>query len=123
MYKKIARSITDKFVKNGSIQQEKANVYTYGFEIIISTLVYTLIFIVTAIVSNTLFESLLFWMGFFIVRTIAGGYHASTYISCHILFFLTHCSFIAFIKLLPEALRLLALPIRKGAHSANTVPT
>lgn len=102
MYKKSARYITNQFVKHGSISEEKVNVYAYGFEILISTIVYTIIFLITAAITDTILESLLFWFGFFIVRTIAGGYHAKTYIFCHILFFLNHITFIAIIKLIPS---------------------
>lgn len=103
MYKKGARSITKQFIKHGSISEEKANVYAYGFEILISTIIYTIFFLITAAITGTLLESLLFWLGFFIVRTIAGGYHAKTYIFCHILFFLNHIAFIAILKLTPSS--------------------
>lgn len=100
MYKKSARYITNQFIKYGSISEEKANVYAYGFEILISTIVYIIFFLITAAITDTLLESLLFWFGFFIVRTIAGGYHAKTYIICHILFLLNHIAFIAILKLI-----------------------
>lgn len=102
MYKKGARYITNQFIKHGNISEEKANVYAYGFEILISTIVYTIIFLITAAITNTLLESILFWFGFFIVRTIAGGYHAKTYTFCHILFLLNHIAFIAILKLIPS---------------------
>lgn len=110
MYSKGARYITNHFIKQGKISEEKANVYAYGFEILISTIIYTIIFLITATISGTLLESFLFWIGFFIVRTIAGGYHAKSYISCHILFMLNHIAFIAIVKLTPSsAIMFLAL--------------
>lgn len=54
-----------------------------------------------AIVTHTLLVSLIFWVGFFIVRTIAGGYHAKTYIACHMLFMLNHVMLIVTIKFFP----------------------
>ena len=102
MYKKSARYLTNQFVKHGSISQEKVNVYAYGFEILISTIIYTIIFLITAAITDTILESLLFWFGFFIVRTIAGGYHAKTYIFCHILFLLNHIAFIVILKSIPS---------------------
>lgn len=101
MYKKIAQQITNIFVDNGSITKEKSNIYTYGFEVLISTIVYMIIFIAVAIATKTLLESLIFWLGFFIVRTIGGGFHANTYITCHILFSCVHLAFIAALRLLP----------------------
>ena len=102
MYKRIARTITSAFVNNGTISEDKSNIYAYGFEVLISTIAYTTILIGIAAITKTLLESFLFWLGFFIVRTIAGGYHAETYITCHILFLCSHLSFIAFLKLVPS---------------------
>lgn len=100
LYKKIAQNITNKFVNIGSIPTEKANIYTYGFEVLISTIVYAFTFIVIGAIAKTMLESLLFFIGFFIVRSIAGGYHANTYIACHILSLCIHLVFISVLKLL-----------------------
>lgn len=103
MYKEFSEIAADHYIKHGIIKESKRDVYRYGFEVLLSTLVYTIIFIVTAIISNTFIESLIFWLGFFIVRTIAGGYHAKTYIACHLLFMTTHLLFISILKLSPAA--------------------
>ncbi len=101
MYKTIARYITGAFIKCGVASAEKENVYAYGFEILISSLVYTMIFVLTAVATKTALESFVFWAGFFIIRKIAGGYHAKTYTACHILFMMNHLAFIAIVKFVP----------------------
>lgn len=103
-YKELSCTLARFFVKKGTIKEEKREIYEYGFEILLSTIVYTVIFIGIAIVTDTLIPSLVFYTGFFIVRTIAGGYHAKTYISCHLLFMANHLLFIAVLKLTPIAL-------------------
>lgn len=104
MYKKLASVTTDYYIKRGVIEAEKQEVYRYGFEVLLSTFVYALIFIVTSIISKTLIPSLLFWLGFFIIRKISGGFHCKTYLSCHLLFFINHILFIVLYKYLPNTI-------------------
>lgn len=101
LYKQLSTSATNFFIKNGTISTEKKDVYAYGFEILISTIVYTGIFLMTAFITDTFLLSIVFWIGFYIVRTIAGGYHAKTYIACHLLFMCNHLLFIIILKTRP----------------------
>lgn len=73
-------------------------VYRYGFEVLFSTIVYTLIFIIIAVISDSFLPSLFFWLGFFLVRKLCGGYHAKTYLKCHLLFALNHLAFVALLR-------------------------
>lgn len=104
MYKRLAVSLTNTFLSKKIITCDKRDICEYGFEMLISNFVYMIIFIVTAIITNTFIESLLFWLGLFIIRKIAGGHHANSYISCHILFALNHVFFIIAAKMLPKDL-------------------
>ncbi len=105
IYKKIAYSITNIFIRNEIISNESKSIYLYGFEILLSTFMYTFIFVLTAFISNTIKISLVFWIGFYILRTLAGGYHAKTYIKCHILFFINHIVFIIVFYSFPKQTR------------------
>ena len=98
MYSKIAQNITERYIQKNIISEEKRAVYKYGFEVLFSTIVYTLIFIIIALLSYSVFPSLFFWLGFFIVRKLCGGYHAATYLKCHLLFALNHLAFVAAFK-------------------------
>ena len=102
MYRKIALKLTRLFIEKKVIQEEKQDIYAYGFEIILSSLVYLFFFIIFALISNTLFPSLLFWLGLFVTRKIAGGHHAKSYIACHILFAINHVLCILLLKVTPE---------------------
>ena len=86
------------------IDKNKEDIYKYGFEMLISNLVYMVIFIIFCILTNSLWQSLCFWMGLFLVRKTAGGHHANSYLSCHFLFAANHLILIALIKLLSERL-------------------
>lgn len=104
MYAQLAKRITNAFVSKGSIKDADSDVYAYGFQILLSSISYALIFILISIVTNTLLESLIFFVGFYIVRSFCGGYHASTYLRCHILFAANHLAFIALIRFFPSSI-------------------
>lgn len=66
---------------------------------IISTLVYFVGFLVISLLTQTLVFSLCFWGGLFVVRKVAGGHHANSYVSCNFLSTANHILFIVLVKL------------------------
>ena len=102
MYSKIASKITDFYIKKGLIKPEKSVLYSYGFQTIISTAVYLLICFIVAFLFNSVIETIFFLIGFVLVRRICGGYHAPSYISCHILFEFVHIVFLVVHKCTPN---------------------
>lgn len=103
MYRKISGFLTEKYIISGTIPGEKREVYEYGFEVLISTIVYTIIFLLIAICFGEFLSSVLFWGSFLVIRKLAGGYHAKTYLQCHILFCTNHLVFLFLIKVIPIA--------------------
>lgn len=104
MYKKLAAILTDKFIKTDVIEEQQREVYLYGFEMLISNIVYVFVFLILAILTQTILCSLLFGISFFITRSIAGGYHAATYSMCHLLSLLNQVLFILLVTLLSQEL-------------------
>lgn len=88
MYVKLAEYTTNFFIDKKLISESEREIYVYSFEVFISDLVYVMIAFLTALISSTLFETLFFFLGFFSIRRFAGGFHASNYIRCHLLFWL-----------------------------------
>ena len=86
MYNSMAKKLTDFFILKKIIKEEEKNVYVYCFEVMISSFVYLVLFFTIAIVLKCLLQSILFLTGFWIIRSVAGGYHAKTYTRCHVLF-------------------------------------
>lgn len=86
MYNSMAKRLTDLFILKKIIKEEERNIYIYSFEVIISSLVYLTLFFAIALFFKCLLQSILFLTGFWIIRSVAGGYHAKTYIRCHMLF-------------------------------------
>ena len=81
LYRKLAIKITDFFISKKTIDETKKAIYQYGFEMLISSLFYTLIFLAIAFLTDSFFESIIFWLGLFMIRKTAGGHHASSYIT------------------------------------------
>lgn len=104
MYGRIASRICERLIQNHTIPERKRAVYLYGFEVILSSFVYFLIFLFTSIISKCLTASLFFWLGIFIIRKIAGGHHAKSYLSCHLLFESNHIIFILLLHFVSSAL-------------------
>lgn len=102
MYNRLALKITNWFIAKKIIDESKKSIYAYGFEVIISGLVYFTIFIVCSIISSSLTESIFFWLGLFALRRVAGGFHAATYKLCHIIFEANHILFILILNFIPN---------------------
>ena len=76
--------IIDNLIRNGTIDQEDMEKYTYGVEIVIEKLItYTVLFIL-ALVLKVLVPSALFILFFITLRGYTGGFHARTYLGCFI---------------------------------------
>ena len=98
LYQKLALKITDRFIQKNVISKDDREVYSYGYEILLSSVVYIGIMLAISIAFGEFFTSLIFFIGFYIYRKVAGGYHADTYFKCHLLFALNQLLFIVIIK-------------------------
>ncbi len=82
----LAKRITEFFISYDVIKKEDREIYQYGNEIIISSLLDFFILLAFAIGFNDFVNVILFWIVFFILRKFGGGYHAGTYLKCKIVF-------------------------------------
>lgn len=105
LYEKAAKKITDFFIKKSVIKDSDREVYEYGYELILSQSIYIIIMIAISVIFHALVESLIFFIGFYIYRKIAGGYHANTYLKCHILFAVNQLLFLTVLHLYPASYR------------------
>lgn len=96
-----SKKTTNYYIKKGLIDSQEQKAYEYGFEVLLSTLIYILLFLFTAIITKTVLFSVFWILGFFIVRTISGGYHASTHLTCNIISIICQIVFISLIKNTP----------------------
>ena len=72
--------------KHQIIQEKEIAVYTYGFEVMFSSLVSVLLISVLSLLFRAPSAWIIFLIGFVPGRVTAGGYHASTQLRCHMIF-------------------------------------
>lgn len=68
--------------KKKIIDEKRLPVCTYGFEIIVSTIIGFLLVLTVGIILEKFMESVLFYCLFVGVRLFTGGYHADTHLKC-----------------------------------------
>lgn len=90
MIERIALKITEFIFKNTELNSELLEVYRYGVEITISTLLNVFWIIAASIVVSDLLSGVIFLAVFISLRSFVGGYHAKTYFMCNALFLLTY---------------------------------
>ncbi len=76
-------------MKKDIIKEDDIEVYNYGFEIIISSLLIFFGMMILGFVFNCLIEVIIFMVFFCLLRIQAGGYHAKTHLQCFSFFALS----------------------------------
>lgn len=74
----------EKLCSSNIIEEDQIEVYHYGLELLIATILKTLGFLIIAIVLNLVKEALIFTIFFSSLRIQAGGYHANTPFKCFV---------------------------------------
>lgn len=101
MYRKLSCKITEWFVDKKIISSDEREIYQYSVEVLLSDAIYLFVAFLTALLTNSLLASIAFLLGFLLLRKFSGGYHASTYLRCHFLFWVNQILMIAVYYLLP----------------------
>ena len=96
----LSEKISDRLVTDGIISNESKSLYSYGLFIAISNIIYFLFCAFFGFILNCFFPGILFYITCFIIRSFAGGYHASTEKKCIIISFISIAISLVFIKLL-----------------------
>lgn len=110
MYQKVSCKITEWLILEKIISSEESEIYQYSVEVLISDFLYMSIAVLTAIITDSFIASIVFFVGFLTLRKFSGGYHASTYLRCHFLFWLNQLIMIMLYKLVSfEHSRILSL--------------
>lgn len=78
----IADRMTQMLVTSSLIEEGDRELYTYGFFMLISRIFFFLVTAIAGLLMNILFESVLFYVVFMVLRAYAGGVHAKTEITC-----------------------------------------
>jgi len=103
LYNTLARFIVAK-LRIEENDSDKKEICEYGLEILIAYIFYFVFFIMLSVITSTFLESIAFLIGFMLLRNFAGGFHANTYLKCHLIFGINHILFIALIYFVPTDL-------------------
>lgn len=102
MYHEAATKLTAYFVSKTGEKRDDFEILVYGAELLLSSIVNTIFILVIGLVFDCFIETLLFLAFFCPLRKYAGGFHASAYWSCSLIFciyFALICYFIGDIPL------------------------
>ena len=86
MIAKLSRIIADFFIRQKVVPEEQREIYEYGFELSISSVIGILIVLAIGLVSGRFWESVVFYIVFCFTRLFTGGYHAPNHLLCKITF-------------------------------------
>lgn len=101
MLERLAKSAARFFVVQEVVKSEHEEIYAYGMEILLSTVINGIMVLIIAVVTSTLMPSLIFFTSFIIMRRTAGGYHANTHGGCMAILAAVHLLFILLIHICP----------------------
>lgn len=82
MLNTVAKRITKCLVDDGIISSDLVDVYIYGFEVLVSSLLSTLLILLIGALGGRFIETIIFLIVFIGLRSFTGGFHASTYWLC-----------------------------------------
>lgn len=82
MLTSLCRIIVDFFIRENIVSEEQRDIYQYGIEICVSTLIGLLIVLAIGIFSGKFIESVIFYIVFCLTRAFCGGFHARSHLLC-----------------------------------------
>ena len=86
---KISQKILAFICRNMQVDEEMKEIYKYGIEISVSSLINLMLIIFGGLLLGDLPAGLIFMILFIFLRSYTGGYHAETYLRCNIAFVFT----------------------------------
>ena len=80
------------------INEEEIELYKYGIEITLSSLLNIILILLISLITNTFYLGITFLTVFISVRKYTGGFHANTYLTCNFTFVCCYLTVVAFTK-------------------------
>ena len=82
MISKLCKRYTNALVSNGIISKDDKEIHEYGMTALLINMLNYGIWLLLALLSSTVIETLLFLLSYSTLRNIIGGWHASTPLRC-----------------------------------------
>ena len=89
-----------KFSEAIECDENNLDIYKYGIEITLSTILNILIILILSLIYGSFFTGIIFLLVFIPLRKFTGGYHADTYMKCNIVFAILYTSVFWLTKIL-----------------------
>lgn len=86
MLTNLCQIIVDFFVKEDIVPEEQRDVYQYGVELSISTLIGLFIVLAIGVLNGRFTESVIFYIVFCLTRAFCGRFHAHSHLLCKVTF-------------------------------------
>lgn len=90
MIVKLSKLITKVLLNQKSISEKDIDIYQYGIEITISSLLNIALIVIFSLITNSQFSGLIFLSTFILLRQFTSGYHAESYLKCNTALVLTY---------------------------------
>lgn len=97
----LTNNITEYFCSNNIITDDEKDIYIYGLQLIISSVVGIILIIFLGFILNNIINSILFLVTFISIRMYSGGYHANSYIKCNVSLVIIYLLSIGVISIIP----------------------
>lgn len=101
MIRGAAVRITDRLLSKEVIVREEYEIYQFGLEQLLSTMLSLLSVLTIGLILDVLLQSIVFVTAYKFIRQYAGGYHASTPVRCYALSIVTVIIVLSVIKYIP----------------------
>lgn len=82
MLNTVAKRLTKHLINSGIVSSDLNDIYIYGFEVLISSLLSTLLILIAGAALGRFIETICFLIVFIGLRSFTGGFHANTYWLC-----------------------------------------
>lgn len=86
MLTNLCQIIVDFFITEDIVSEEQREVYQYGVELSVSTLIGFFLVLAIGAFSGKLAESIIFYIVFCLTRSFCGGFHAHSHLLCKVTF-------------------------------------
>ncbi len=81
----VADKISQILISEGRIPEEEKELYQYGFFLLLSKITFGILTVIIGMIVGVLWEGILFFILFTILREYAGGIHAPTEMICNVM--------------------------------------
>lgn len=106
MYHEVATRLIAYFICRTGDKKDDFEIFVYGAELLLSSIVNTVLVLAIGLVFGRMPETLLFLIFFCPLRKYSGGFHASSYWSCSLIFCIYFSLLCGFVETIPLGFRL-----------------